>query len=151
MEQASGSRLGRKSSLPSPQGITITDVVIIHPQSMITLPAAVVTRGAAAARKDQQKRAVFLRVELNGYTCVLFSMESYDQPLMALLYRLGDEAAGPGGISRASFVAGTLREIGIGLCRGNLILYCGIVGMLDRATGSHFCAWLHVPTDNIVA
>jgi hypothetical protein len=74
MEQASGSRLGGKSSLPYPQGITITDVVIIHPQSMITLPAAVVRIGAAAARKYQQKRVVFLRVELNEYTCVLFSM-----------------------------------------------------------------------------
>jgi hypothetical protein len=48
---------------------------------------------------------------------VPFSVESYGrlgQPAMKLLHALGDEAASPGGVSRASFVAGALRELSIG-------------------------------------
>jgi hypothetical protein len=37
---------------------------------------------------------------------------------MKLLHVLGDEAAGPGGVDRSSFVAGALCELSIGLCRG---------------------------------
>jgi hypothetical protein len=43
-----------------------------------------------------------------------FSMESYGrlgQPAMVLLHRFGDEAAWPAGVSRASFVAGALRDL----------------------------------------
>jgi hypothetical protein len=139
--------------LALPQGITIADVSIIHPLSINTLPAAVATAGAAAARRDQQKQAAYSSVELNGYKFVPFSMESYGrlgQPATALLHRLGDEAPGPGGVSRASFVAGALREISIGLCRGNFLLYRGSIGGLARASGSHFRAGLHVPTDDLV-
>jgi hypothetical protein len=140
--------------LALPQGITIADVSIIDPPSINTLPAAAATAGAAAARRNQQKRAAYSRVELNGYTFVPFSMESYGrlgQPAMALLHRLGDEATGSGEVSRASFVAGALREISIGLCRGNFLLYRGSIGVLARASGSHFRAGLHVPTDDLVA
>jgi hypothetical protein len=48
-------------------------------------------------------------VEPNGYPFVPFSVESYGrlcQPAMKLLHPLGDEAAGPDGVQRASFVAG---------------------------------------------
>jgi hypothetical protein len=85
---------------------------------------------------------------------MLFSMETYGrlgQPAMELLHRLGDEAAGPGGVSRATFVAGTLREISIGLLRVNFLLYRDSVGMLARASGSHFHVGLHVPTGNLEA
>jgi hypothetical protein len=70
---------------------------------------------------------------------------------MALLHRLWDEATGPGRVSRACFVEGALREISIGLCRGNFLLYRGSIGVLARASGSHFLAGLHVPTDDLVA
>jgi hypothetical protein len=41
------------------------------------------------------------------------------QPAMKLSHALGAEAAGPaaGGVTRASFVLGALREISVGLCR----------------------------------
>jgi hypothetical protein len=35
---------------------------------------------------------------------------------MKLLHLLRDEAAGPGGVMRASFVNGALRELSVGLC-----------------------------------
>jgi hypothetical protein len=35
---------------------------------------------------------------------------------MKLLHLLGDEAASPRGVTRASFVNGALRELSVGLC-----------------------------------
>jgi hypothetical protein len=69
---------------------------------------------------------------------------------MTLLHSLGDEAAGPGGVSWASFVAGALRELCVGLIRGNFLLYRASVGMLARTSGRSFRAGLSVPTDEHV-
>jgi hypothetical protein len=49
-----------------------------------------------------------------------FSVESYGrlgQPALKLLHALGDEAAGPGRVDWAS-LAGALRNLCVGLCRG---------------------------------
>jgi hypothetical protein len=88
--------------LALPGGITITDISITHPLAINTLAAAATTAGAATARRDQQKRATYSRVQPNGYPFVPFSFESYgriDQPAMKILHALGDEAAGPGGVT----------------------------------------------------
>jgi hypothetical protein len=80
-------------------------------------------------------------------------VESYGrlgQPAMKLLHQLGDEAAGPGGITRASFVAGTLRELSVGLCRGNFLMYRASGGMFARVSGRGFRAGLAVPTDEAI-
>jgi hypothetical protein len=84
-------------------------------------------------------------VEPNGYAFVPFSAESYGrigQPAMKLLHQLGDKAAGPAGITRASFVAGTMRELGVGLCRGNFLMYLASGGMFARVSGRGFRAGL---------
>jgi hypothetical protein len=57
-----------------------------------------------------------VRLEPIGYDCVPFSVESYrrlGKPVMKLLHDLGDKAAGPGGVTRVSFVAGALHELSI--------------------------------------
>jgi hypothetical protein len=41
------------------------------------------------------------------------------QPAIKLLHVLGNKAAGPGRVERVSFAAGALRELSVGLCRGN--------------------------------
>jgi hypothetical protein len=112
--------------LPLSRGITIADISITHTLAINTLAAAATTAGTAAARREQQKRATYSRVEPNGFPFVPFSVESYGrigQPAMKLLHALGDEAAGPGGVTRASFVAGALRETSVGLCRGSFFMY----------------------------
>jgi hypothetical protein len=99
--------------LAMPQGIAIADVSIIHPTSLNTLSRAAATAGAAASHQDRQKQTAYARVEPNGHSFVPFSVESYGrlvQPAITLLHSLGDEAAGPGGVSRASYVAGALRS-----------------------------------------
>jgi hypothetical protein len=131
-----------------PQGIAIADVSVIHP-----LSAAAASPGAAAARRDHQKRTSYAGVEPNGYAFVPFSVESYGrmgQLAMKILHQLGDEAAGPGVITRASFVAGTLRELSVGLCRGNFLMYRASGGMFARVSGRGFRAGLAVPTDEAI-
>jgi hypothetical protein len=82
--------------------IPIVDISITHPLAINTLSAAATAAGAAVARREQQKHATYSRVEPNGYPFVPFSVESYgriSQPVMKLLHALGDEAAGPGGVT----------------------------------------------------
>jgi hypothetical protein len=43
------------------------------------------------------------------------------QPVMKLLHVLGNKAAGPVGVDRASLVAGALHKLSVGLCRGNFL------------------------------
>jgi hypothetical protein len=66
---------------------------------------------------------------------------------MKLLHELGDEAARPGGVTRASFVAGALREISVGQCRGNFFMYRACLGMIAKSSGMGFRAGMRVPTD----
>jgi hypothetical protein len=136
-----------------PQGIAIADVSVTHPTSLNTLSRAAATTGAAALHRDRQKQTAYARVDPNGYSFVPFSVESYGhlgQPAMKLLHSLGDGAAGPGSVSRASFVAGALQELSVGSIRGNFLLYGASVGMLARCSGSSFLSGLSVPTDEHV-
>jgi hypothetical protein len=60
-----------------PRGITISDISVIHPLSINTLPCASTTARAAASHRDQQKRAAYARVEPNSYGFVPFSVLTY--------------------------------------------------------------------------
>jgi hypothetical protein len=72
------------------------------------------------------------------------------QLAMKLLPLLGVEAASPGSAKRAAFVNCYLRELRVGLCRGNFLCYPASVGMLARSRGASFRAGLSVPTDERV-
>jgi hypothetical protein len=114
-----------------PQGISITDISVIHPLSMNIISWAATMAGAAASHCDQQRRTAYAQVEPHGYGFVPFSVEAYGrlgQPAMTLLHLLVDKAAGPRGVTRASFVHGALRELSMGLCRGNFLAYRASVG-----------------------
>jgi hypothetical protein len=67
---------------------------------------------------------------------------------MKLLHDLGDEAAGPGGVMQASFVMGALRELSIGLIRGNYFMYHACVGALLWVTGRSLRTGKIAPTDD---
>jgi hypothetical protein len=132
-----------------PHGIYIADISVIHPLSLIIVSRAATTAGDT----DQLKRTAYARVEPHGHGFVPFSVETYGrlgQPAMKLLHVLGDEAAGLGGVTRATFVNGALRELSVGLCRGNFFAYRASVGMLARSSGASFQAGMRVPTDECV-
>jgi hypothetical protein len=106
--------------------------------------------GAAASAWDQQKRLAYARVEPNGYVFVPSSVESYGRlglPAMMLLHELGEKPLDLQVFSRASFVAGALREISVGLNWGDLFCYRASAGMLARSSGASFRPGLAVPTD----
>jgi hypothetical protein len=69
------------------------------------------------------------------------------QPEMKLLHALGDEAASLGRVNRASFVAGALRELSMGMCRGNFFMHRACLGMHAKSSGTGFRAGMRVPTD----
>jgi hypothetical protein len=82
-------------------------------------------------------------VEPNSFPFVPFSMESYGrlgQPPIKLLHELGDEAAGPGRVDWASLVAGALRKLKAGWCRGKNLMYHACFGMLAKSSGRGFWA-----------
>jgi hypothetical protein len=102
---------------------------------------------------EQHKKTAYALVEPNGYGFVPFPVETYGrlgQLAMKLLHKLGDEVAGAGGVSRASFVSGALRERSVGLVRGNFWLYRASAGMLATASGRSFRPGLSQPTDDCV-
>jgi hypothetical protein len=143
-------RVEARGDIAGPGGITRVDISITHPLAINTLAAAATTACTAAARREQQKRTTYSRVEPNGYPFVPFSVESYGhigQSAMNLLHALGDEAAGPDGVTRASFVANALREICVGLCRGNFFMYRACLGMFAKSSGTGFRAGMSVPKD----
>jgi hypothetical protein len=130
--------------------ITVADISVFHPLSVYTLSPAAAEAGAAASRRDQQKRNAYARVEHNGYGCVPCSVESYGRlgkPVVKLLHDLGDEAGGPGGATRASFVAGSLRVLSVGKIRGSHFMYRACVGELARVTGQSLRTGMTVTTD----
>jgi hypothetical protein len=71
-------------------------------------------------------------------------------PATKLLHELGDEAAEPGGVTRASFVVGTLREISMWLIRGNFFCWQASAGILARSSVPSFRPGMAVPTDACV-
>jgi hypothetical protein len=66
---------------------------------------------------------------------------------MKLLHSLGEEAPGPGGVSRASCVDGAQGELSIGLFKGNYFLCRASFGMLARSSGACLCPGLARPTE----
>jgi hypothetical protein len=136
--------------LALPQGISITGISVIHPLSINIISRAATTAGAAASHRDQRRRTAYARVEPHGYGFIPFSVETYGrlgQLAMKLLHLLGGEAASPGGVTRASFMHGALRELSVGLCTGNFLAYQASAGTLARSSGASFRACLSVPTN----
>jgi hypothetical protein len=107
-----------------------------------------VANRAAAARTDRaaglarQEEEAYSRLEPNGYPFTPCSVESYGRlgkPTMDLLSKLGDEAEGAGRRCRkAKIVSRPLRELSVGLCRGNFHMYQASLGLLAGVAGRGF-------------
>jgi hypothetical protein len=67
-----------------------------------------------------------------------------------LLGHLGKEAEEAGRrVSKSGFESSVLRELSVGLCRGNYYMYCVVWG-LTKVTGHAFRAGADRPTDEVV-
>ena len=134
-------------------GMSVVDVSVTHPAGAASRAAAANSDGAAAARRDAEKRRAYNRLEPNGYPFVPFSVETYGRlgkPAIALLGRLGVEAAGVGGVSKSAFVRLAIRELSVGLCRGNCVMYRKSLGLRAAGVGQGFRPGAARPTAEVL-
>ena len=134
-----------------PDGLTVTDVSVVHPCASTYVRAARVAGGAAVVR-DAAKQAKYQTADPSGYAFVPLSHESFGrmgQPAMKLLNTLAEVASANGRVVKAGFVGNALRELSISLCRGNALMHRRGLGVLARVTGNCFRAGLTVPTADV--
>ena len=113
------------------------------------MAAAAATAGSAAARRDSEKRRKYGTGDLGGYAFVPLSVESYgrlSEPAMQLLNDLASTAAASGVVVKADFVGSALRELSVGLCKGNGIVYRAGLKVLARCAGTAFLPGAMVPS-----
>jgi hypothetical protein len=81
-------------------------------------------------------------------------VESYgrlSKDAIDLLGRLGKEAEEAGrGVSKSGFVASAIRELSMGLCRGNYYMSRAAWGLLAQVTGHGFRMGTDCPSDEVV-
>jgi hypothetical protein len=116
---------GNKRTQNGQSGMTVLDVSVTHPPGVAIRAASAATHGAAAARRDAEKRRAYnwLRMGTPG-PLVPFSVETYGRlgkPAVAFLGMLGAEAMSAGDVSKSGFVAVALREHSVGLCKCNYL------------------------------
>jgi hypothetical protein len=106
-------------------GMSVVDVSITHPSGVTNRAAAATTDGAATARRDSEKgpaRAewVPLHSVLGGDLRLGEPAISFNYKVVKFLGQLGLEAKEAGRrVRKSGFVAGAIRELSVGLCRGN--------------------------------
>jgi hypothetical protein len=114
-------------------GMSVVGVSITHPSGVANRAAAAMTDNAAATRKDREKRRRYGELEPNGYPFTPFSVETYvhlGKPAISCLGQLGLEAKEAGRkVSKSGFVAAAIRELSVGLCRGNYQMYRASLGL----------------------
>jgi hypothetical protein len=133
--------------------LTIADVSVIHPAASTYVAAAARTTGSAAAVRDRHKQARYDRGDAGGYAFVPLSVETYGRmgaPAMKLLNTLADTAAAAGVVIKGDFVRNTLRELSVGLCKGNGLMYRAGLKILARTSGCAFLSGADVPVADLV-
>ncbi len=132
--------------------LTVADVSVIHPAAATYARDAARTQGAAAANRDVHKRARYELSNPDGYAFRPLSIESYGhlgKPAMELLNTLASTAAEGGTVRKDHFVSNALRELSVGLCRGNAEVYRRSMTALARASGNAFRAGMTVATAEV--
>jgi hypothetical protein len=140
-----------------PSGLMVADVSVVHPAAISYSRAAARTAGAAAASRDALKRRQY---HAGGLPAALsffpLSVESYGclgsgamQFLNALAeVALASSAAGTD-VTKAAFISGALRELGLSLCVGNELVYREGLHVYAAAGGTRARMGMHVPTADV--
>ncbi|MGL4351025.1 MAG: hypothetical protein ACRCT2_10760 [Plesiomonas shigelloides] len=133
--------------------LTVVDVSVVHPAASTYVNAAARAEGSAAAVRDHAKRAQYENSDPLGYAFVPLSTETFGRlgkPAMALLNKLAECASASGVVFKDGFVVNALRELSVGLCRGNCVLYKRSLYALARVSGTAFRAGADIPTSEII-
>ena len=131
--------------------LTVADISVVHPCAPSFVQAAQ-TEGGAAAARDRRKRTKYQSADPNGYAFSPLSHETFGRigkPAMELLNTLATTASAGGDVIKDGFVNNALRELSIGLCRGNAVMYRRSLQVLARASGRAFMTGLPVPTADV--
>ena len=90
--------------------------------------------------------------DLIGYAFVPLSTKTFSRlskPAMVLLDNLAECALVSGIVFKDGFVVNSLRELSVGLCRGNCVLYKRSLYVLVCMSGHTFCADADIPISEI--
>ena len=126
----------------------VVDISVIYTATSSYVQAAL-TVGGAAAVPDAAKSVRYESIGPNGYTFVPLLVETVrrvGKPAMELINNLAATAVVGGAIEKGPLMVGALRELSVGLCRGNGALYRRSLGGSARASGSAFMAGMTVTT-----
>jgi hypothetical protein len=129
-------------------------VSVTHPPGIANRVVAARTDRAVAGPRDREKRRAYNRLEPNGYPFTPFSVESYarlGKPAIDLRSKPGEEAKGAGQqFRKAKLMSWTLRELSVGLCRGNFHMYQASLGLLAGVMGGDFRSGAAHPMEELV-
>ena len=98
------------------------------------------------------KRARYETGDPNGYAFVPLVVETYGRmgkAAMGLLNTLATSAIAGGAMKKSSFVTNALRQLSVGLCRGNGVMYRRGLGILATASGRAFRPGMDTPTADV--
>jgi hypothetical protein len=121
----------------------VIDVSVINALAPSHVVAAAAQDGAAAAKRDEQKRAAYADRGDSGYKFIPFSVESLGRlgaPALSLLTKLGRTAAeaSAGAFSSRQFVEGVLQEISVILAHYNRRMEVAVAGYVLRPAGREY-------------
>ena len=71
------------------------------------------------------------------------------KPATELIVKLAATAAARGSVEKGAYMAGELRELSFGLCRGNSVVHRRSLDVLARASGRAYMAGMTVPTFHV--
>jgi hypothetical protein len=83
---------------------------------------------------------------------VPFSIETYGhlgKPAVMFLAILGAQAAAAGDVSKCGFVAAALRELSLGLCKGNYLMHRASLGVLAGVAARGFRPGVDRPAEDV--
>ena len=138
-QRARGDGLRGDALLVMPEGVLVVDVSVVHPAAETYVQVAANTDGAAAEVRGARKVAKYVCSQAGGgYAFEPIIVETYGrvgEPAHKLLKRLAGIAAQSGKVDKEAFMANTLKEMSVGLCRGNGMILAAGQKVLTKVTG----------------
>jgi hypothetical protein len=142
-----------------PSGLVVADISVVHPAATSYSRAAARIAGAAAASRDALKRRQY---HTGGLPAALsfspLSVETYSRlgsGTMQFLNALAEAALASSSagtdVTKAAFISGALRELGVTLCVGNELVYWTAMHVYAAAGNTRARIALHVPTADVMS
>jgi hypothetical protein len=133
-------------------GVTVMDLSVTHPPDVALRAASAATDGAAAAHRNAEKCRAYNLLAPNRHIRVPFSVETYGRlgrPTVAFLGTLGAEGVAAGNVSLSGFVGAAIRELSVGLCKGNYLMHRASLDVLAGIAGRGLRTGADQPVEDV--